>query len=354
MRSSGRFYPDMLTLARESRNLTQGELAELSALSQGYISKAEHGVIEPDGQRLQLLARALHYPEAFFYQPARIYGYGSPCLRYRKRQSLPMKRARYNQALMNVLRMQAEQLLKGVEIQTPVGLPQLDIDEYDSPTAIARLVRAQWRLPHGPIRNLVRAVEAAGGMVIPCAFDTDKLDAVSQWPEGDRPYFFVNQDAPGDRQRFTLAHEIGHMVMHQWPSQDQEEQAQEFASELLMPADEIRDDLRGLDLKRLYPLKSYWRVSMQALIYRAARLGLITERQKRSMYARLSELGYRKTEPAPIEREQPRLIREVVEFHLTKHGYDTGELSRITCLEEGEFRMLYLGGRPRPPLRAVD
>ncbi len=354
MRSDGLFNPDVLTLARESRNLTQGELAELSTLSQGYISKAENGVIEPDGERLQLLARALHYPQEFFFRPARIYGYGSPCLRYRKRQSLPMKRARHNQALINVLRMQAEQLLKGVEIQTSLGFPRLDVDEYDSPAAIARLVRAQWRLPHGPVRNLVRTVEAAGGVVISCTFDTDRLDAVSQWPEGDRPYFFVNKDAPSDRKRFTLAHEIGHMVMHQWPCQDQEEQAHEFASELLMPADEIRDDLRRLDLKRLYPLKSYWRVSMQALIYRAARLGLITERQKRSMFARLSELGYRKAEPAPIEPEQPMLIREVVEFHLTKHGYNISELSRITCLEEAEFRMLYIGDRSRPPLRALD
>jgi Zn-dependent peptidase ImmA (M78 family)/transcriptional regulator with XRE-family HTH domain len=354
MRSDSTFNAEMLTLARESRNLTQGELAELSGLSQGYISKAENGIIEPDKHRLGLLSQALHYPPEFFLRGGRAYGYGSPCLRYRKRQSLPMKRVRHNLALMNVLRMQVEQLIKGVEIQSPIGFPRFDIDEFGSPTAIAQLVRAQWRLPHGPVRNLVRTVEAAGGIVILCSFGTDRMDAVSQWPEADRPYFLLNKDAPGDRQRLTLAHEIGHMVMNQWPSANQEDEAYEFARELLMPADEIRDDLRGLDLKRLYPLKSYWRVSMQVLIYQAGSLGLISERQQRSLFARLSELGYKKTEPAPIEAEQPALIHDIVEFHLTEHGYDVNELSRLVCLEDAEFRMLYLGEKHPPRLRTVE
>jgi hypothetical protein len=144
------------------------------------------------------------------------------------------------------------------------------------------------------------------------------------------------------------------MVMHQWPSANQEDEAFEFARELLMPADEIRDDLRGLDLKRLYPLKSYWRVSMQVLIYQAGSLGLISQRQQRSLFARLSELGYKKTEPAPIEPERPSLIRDIVEFHRNEHGYDVSELSRLTCLEDDEFRMLYLGEEHHPRLRAVE
>ncbi len=299
----------MLTLAREARGLTQGELAERAKVTQGFVSKAEHGLHTPDPARLTAFARALNLPVEFFNQADTVYGYGSACVRYRKRQTLPLRQAKKSQALINMLRMQIERLLQGVEVQATLRFPRLDIDEYDSPSTIARLVRAHWRLPYGPIRNLMQVVEAAGGIVVFCSFDTRKLDAASQWPPGHSPFFFINEASPPDRQRWTLAHEIGHMVMHQWATTgDLEDQADEFAAELLMPAEEIIDYLRNLTLKRLFPLKAYWRVSMQALIMHAGRLGVVTQRQQRSAFSRLNELGYLRSEPVELEREEPSLV----------------------------------------------
>ena len=90
----------------------------------------------------------------------------------------------------------------------------MDLAEFGTPEKIATLVRQMWNLLPGPIGNLTRAIEAAGGLVLKCDFGTSKLDAFAQWPSGMPPLFFVNKSAPADRYRYTLAHEIGHIVMH--------------------------------------------------------------------------------------------------------------------------------------------
>lgn len=125
---------------------------------------------------------------------------------------------------INVLRIGISRLLRNVE-ELPVQFERMDVDEYKSPEEIARLVRAAWQVPYGPIRNLVAVVEAAGGIVVQCSFGTRQLDAVSQWPRGMAPLFFVNTDNPVDRWRYTLAHEVGHIIMHRIPTSSAEEEA---------------------------------------------------------------------------------------------------------------------------------
>jgi transcriptional regulator with XRE-family HTH domain len=69
-----RVNPEMLVLARESRGLNQGELAEKLNITQSLISKIEHGVSPATADILRKLSDVLHYPEAFFYQNDPVYG----------------------------------------------------------------------------------------------------------------------------------------------------------------------------------------------------------------------------------------------------------------------------------------
>ncbi len=306
----------MVTLARESRGLTQTELAKRANISQGALSRIEHGLLPLSESQIDALATALGYPYTFFYRSDRPYGPGTPCLHHRKRQSMPILKLRQIHATINVLRMATTDLLRGVEIDARHKFYEMNLDDYGSAEDVAQLVRTSWQLPLGPIRNLTLAIEAAGGLVISCRFATDKLDAISQWPGRDHPpFFFMNADVPGDRLRWNLAHELGHIIMHREPAPNQEDEANAFAGALLMPAREIKKDLAHLTLAKLADLKRYWKVSMQALIMRAHDLGAITDRQKRSFYMRLSQLGYRKHEPVEIPREEPTLVRRVIDFH---------------------------------------
>jgi Zn-dependent peptidase ImmA (M78 family)/DNA-binding XRE family transcriptional regulator len=334
--------PEMLIVARESRALTQTALARKTAIPQSSISKFENGVLELTGENLAKIAAVLDYPVHFFFRSGHVYGFRSPCFYHRKRVTLSVLKLKEIQARMNVLRIQAATILDGVDVETAVSFQRLDLDDYGTPERVAALVRANWRLPMGPIRNLVHAVEAAGGVVVRASLVTRKLDAVSHWGVGQRPLFFLNDEMPDERLRFTLAHEIGHIVMHASTNPDQEQEADRFASEFLMPAQEIRADLHDLTLARARELKPYWRVSMAALVRRAYDLDQISYRQYRRLFTRLGQLGYRINEPGSLPREEPSVLSEAIKVHLNEHGYSVAELARAAGVHEHEFRALFL------------
>lgn len=341
--------PEMLVLGRDSRGMTQADLARKSGVSQGYISKGENELLPVAGERLDAIARALDYPVDFFVLPE--HAEGVEALFHRKLRTLPAAQLRQVQAQINIMRVQVKRLMRGVEIRAPRPFPRFDVDEVGGPEEAARLTRRAWRLPLGPIVNLVRSIEAAGGVVIPVSFATAKVSAAAQWPVDDsRPYFFVNAGHPGDRQRFSLAHEVAHVVLHSFPDPEQEAQADRFAAELLMPADEIRPQLRPkLTPSRLIELKRYWKVAMSAIIMRAGQLETISEKEKTSLYKLMGARGWRTREPYILRAEAPELLPSVLATHINQHGYSIGDLSRVALVREAEFRRLYGVQDNEPP-----
>jgi Zn-dependent peptidase ImmA (M78 family) len=222
-----------------------------------------------------------------------------------------------------------------------------------SPREIAAVLRSQWSLPKGPIESLTSAIEWAGGIVIPFDFETPLVDAVSHWAPPTPPLFFVNSQRPTDRVRFTLAHELGHLMVHQFNRRifedvrqalDAEDQANAFASEFLMPEREVFADLRDLDLARLAALKPRWRVSMAALLKKAGDLEAITPRRARRLWAQMSSLGYRRQEPPSVDLapEPPLFLRKLVELYQARLGYSANEFSRTILAHEDVARESYL------------
>lgn len=352
--------PEMLVLGRESRGYSQSALAAESKVSQGYISKGENGLITVSGERLEAISRVLRYPLDFFVQNE--HTAGVQALFHRRLRSVKATELKQIQAQINVTRVQVRRLMRGIVVDSPYAFPRLDVDEVGGPERAAQLVRRAWVLPLGPVANLVQSIEAAGGVVVPITISTDKISAAAQWPnDEERPYFFVNAAHAGERQRFSLAHEIAHMVMHAYPEQEQEDQADRFASEFLMPEAEIRPQLKGrLNVARLVELKRYWKVSMAALIKRAGQLGILDPTRVTSMYKMLSARGWRKVEPVPVPPELPGVLWAVIETHRREHGYTTDDLGRVSLLGPDEFERMYgrlgaSGFEPPSPrrLRAV-
>lgn len=337
--------PEMLTLARESRGWTQSDLAERSSVPQGNISKYESGIRAIPVEHIQKFAELLDYPSAFFFLPEHRYGFGSSCTYHRKRQTMPVYELRTLLARINILRIQVGHLLNGVEVENENRFERLDIEDFDGKVErIAQHIRRKWALPFGPVQSVAGSIEHAGGIVFRCRFGTRKVDAISQWTPGMPPIFFMNEDLTGDRLRFSLAHELGHVVMHQELTvdpQDMERQADRFAAEFLMPAKEIAPELGTLSWPKLARLKSYWKVSMGALIVRAYDLQQITARQYRSWFEQMSKLGYKTVEPEPIPIEDPMLIHEILDVYRSEHQFSISELSQLAVLNEHEFRDQY-------------
>jgi Zn-dependent peptidase ImmA (M78 family) len=340
------FNPDMLRLARDAREVTQADLAAKSGITQAFISKLEHGLIaQPGEDAVQAISKTLGFPPSFFFQRERAIGF--PHFHYRKRAKLGAKPLARIGAIINIRRQHVSKLLRSYEQPIEKPIPQIDLDESGTtPEQIAERLRAYWMLPRGPVANLVALIEEAGGIVIIARFGTNLLDGLSFRMEGLPPLFFMNSEMPPDRFRFSLAHELGHMVMHSLPDEDEkmESEAHRFAAAFLMPAAEIKPYLAGLKLSNLGRVKAYWKVSIKALIRRASDLNLITPSQYKSLSIQYNKV-FKGVEPVDIGFEKAGRLQSIVAHHRTALGYSLDELASLLHLRPEDADRMYGGGK---------
>lgn len=329
---------EMLVLARQAKGFTQEELAQRLKVSAGLISKWEHGIAVPGPSHIDALVDVLGFPPSLFYRSERVRGTDSICFHHRKRKSMPAKLLDRVEANMHLAQLQMKRLLAELSIESAFSLMVLDPEEHGGPEGVARSLRTFWRLPRGPISNMVRVIEAAGGVVLLRRFGTPKLDGMSCWAKNTPPLFFVNADNPVERQRWTIAHELGHLTMHSVPpEEDPEVQAESFAREFLMPATETNPDLRRLTFQTLPALKQSWRVPMKEIITAAARRDALPTNKVKSLSVQYSRAGWNTREPFALSPERPSLAETAIRVHLTDHGYSTEELATISDLFPEDF-----------------
>ncbi|ADJ49038.1 XRE family transcriptional regulator [Amycolatopsis mediterranei S699] len=355
--------PVMLTLARDSRELTQSDVArEMSErrgdgpkITQGYVSKAEAGATSVSGERLELFAAVLGYPTELLTLSGNVFGLGTTCVHHRKRQSLSAAAGRRVHAYLNLARIQTRHLLHGTDVQPANAFFRFPVSVIDTARDAAAEVRKRWRIPPGPVESMVDLLEQAGGIVVQRRTPSAAWDAVSQWPDDEAPVFLLNAATPPDRQRFTLAHELGHIVCHPVVGPNQEKEADEFAAEFLMPAAQIVADLKSdLDIAMLGALKQRWKVSMAALVRRAHDLGVITDWRYRTLNVELSSLGYRTDEPGVLPAEHPRLPLKAAREWITRQQDGLDDLAARTLLTTAEFTEVFgLAGQSDPELAST-
>lgn len=335
--------PAMIVLAREARGWTQKDLAGAIRAGQGTVSRYELGLVPVPSYHHDAISEALQFEPEFFTLDCQLLRPGGDLL-YRKKADVSAKTLRRVEAEVNIRKMQVELMLRYIEIPQPFPFPAIHPDEMEGKIRlIAREVRKAWRIPRGPIPNLTRVVEDAGAIIFTVDFGTNSIDGTNIRKPGLAPMIFLRCSASGDRHRFNLAHELGHVVMHFSTSRgDEEDQANHFARELLMPFDEIRSDLRNLDLAAAARLKPLWGVSMAALITHAYRLRQIPESRYRRLFTQLNASNQRLEEPLPLQFEEPESFRKLQSFYQDLLGISDREVGRTLYTRQ-------LGEIPVPP-----
>jgi Zn-dependent peptidase ImmA (M78 family) len=254
---------------------------------------------------------------SFFRQPTSIdFPLGS--LLYRARAAISKKMCfevyQYSRIFYEVI----SKFEKNIKNEMVCRLPKLD----ESPESSAIKTRSILGLsPDTPIPNLISVIEKNRVLVMALPTNLAKIDAFSLWvgDETKRPIIVLtNNSAPGDRLRFSIAHELGHLVLHQivkGNSTKLEKEADLFASEFLMPKDAMLKELaHPVTLTSLIHLKERWMVSIQALMLRALRLEIISLRQYKYLIYQLNNRDWRKIEPVNIKVEKPRFIGQMAEI----------------------------------------
>lgn len=333
----------LLGRVRVARGLTQNALAKQAGISQALLSKAESGLVALDAERTKSVAAALDVPESALTVP--VTALSSSIVFHRKRATMPVSKANQIRAILDMAQLQVGAILADRRPPLKLRRTPLPEDGYTTPEDIAKSLRKLLEPGVGPVQSVVGTLENAGVPVVMRDLDSAQIDAIFSWPVDAHPLVILSDRAPADRQRFTLAHELGHAVMHQVPSENQEVEADRFASEFLMPARGIREDLAMVSIASLARLKSIWRVSMAALLRRARDLGQITESRYKSLSIEMSAAGYRKNEPVSIPGETPALIGAILAERL-QAGDTIESLAADAHMTSEEFRNTYGGLLP--------
>ncbi len=312
--------------AREFCGMTQTELAEQIGSAQSTIAHIEGGRYQPNDVVVEAIARATQFPTSFFSQgdPPE-FPYGSLLFRARAAATTgeKLEAYQYGRIMFDI----AEQLARRMK-KIPVHLPQLTDDPNDpeypaSPESAARITRTALGLsPDTPIPHLVYALEKSGVVILATPVALEGRDAFSLWAGSGakKPVIVASTGVPGDRQRYSVAHEAGHLVLHGGPRgtvREMEKEANRFAAELLMPESTMRLEITApVTLTSIAALKPRWKVSIAALIRRAYQLEIITERQYTSLFQQLTAHGWRTREPSHLDvaAERPRVLRRMVEM----------------------------------------
>jgi len=335
----------MIVLAREARGFSQKDLAEKIDMSATNLSKIERGDVGIAKDVLEGISRETEFPIHFFTQEGTIIPEN---LIYRKRQSVPQKFIAPIQARVNILSRHVQFLTRALNIASP----QLPISSFSSvlnPEKVALKLRQKWNIEAGPIPNITRIVESHGIPVLSFDFGTDRIDSRSFLTEDKYPVIFVNKRLQGDKLRFTIAYELGHLIMHTFstlsPEQDISHEANVFAAEFLMPSKDVRPDYSpGITVPLLAQLKKKWKVSMIALLYRADDLGLLTSNQKRYLLQQFNSLHIRRREPQELDIpiEQPLLVKKWISEYRKKKKLSVVDMASIFYLYADEFMEIYV------------
>lgn len=308
------FTPSRLRLARQRLGWTLKRLAEASGVSTRTLTTYENSFnVEPTNEIVQRLATALRVQDGFFYRDA-VDPVTTAAASFRKLSK--------TSALMRDAALASANL--GIEffeiMERKFGLPTPNIPGLTKhlPETAAEIIRKLWNLGDKPIPNLLHLLEAKGVRVLSLSHEFDDIDAFCFSRDG-QPYIFLNTSKSGERQRFDLAHELGHLVLHRdlemtaAESKEREAEAHRFASSFLMPRTGVlAQGMSRASLERILKARSYWKTSAMATTYRLKELSLISDWQYRSICIELAEQGYRSSEPDGIIPESSLLLRKVL------------------------------------------
>jgi Zn-dependent peptidase ImmA (M78 family)/transcriptional regulator with XRE-family HTH domain len=332
MTESSPFEPRRLKIARQFHGYTQVDLGDRVGVSRQYINQLETtGERLPNSEMSAALAAALLVEPNFFTKPVVAELDADDC----NFRSITSRRARdVEQVLAHGVLLAdlvgfVEAELDKADMEFPAAdFPHFKIDSEDSVERAAERARLHWGLTSDqPIDNTIRVAERAGAVVVKFPGVAREIDALSV--SGDRPLIIrASEKEKQSRLRFDIAHEIGHLVMHQKKSRPEdhdvaEAQANRFASAFLLPRKPfVREWPRGrrLDWQSIFKMKREWKASAQAILRRAFDLALIDAAQYRSGCVYISKQGFRKSEPCePTDVETPEVLRDAL-IQLQKIG----------------------------------
>ena len=353
---SSRFEPARLTQVRVRVGMSKSDLASEAGVSAAAIGQYEAGVNTPRPEVLDRLARALRVSPEFFSvgRPlARIDTVNAHFRSLRSARVSDREKALATAALIWELTFALERYIRLPEVDLPV------VAASAAPSEAAAALRKHWNLPDSPVKHLVATAESRG--IIVAVRPLHEIDAVDAFSAVilDRPIIITTPRRSENvfRHRFSIAHEIGHLLLHGdagEPTAGIEKEADAFAAAFLTPANAMDAALpQRLDLAALDRLGRTWGVSPHSLVRRMVERGRTTESSARRAYQRLAMADDPSADPtSAYPGEMPTLLKKAAAL-ASDHGAGVPALAEALKLSAAQVRDLLGDADQRPVLRLV-
>ena len=344
------FNGERLKIARMWRNLSATQLADLTGFSRQTISMLENGkLMNPEFATVQKLSEKLEFPVTFFLEETKI-NLNESTTYFRSLLTTNKKYRVEQEEKIKFIAIVYNMLSEYLEFEK-VNLPQIPTNA--TPQEAANILREYWGLGNRPIENIVYLVESNGLIVTDFETATGDVDAFSHKITSDDMETYLigysKNKRTAARIHFDVAHEIGHILLHNWREDleciDKEEfkeielQAHSFASAFLLPEDEFRKDVSPYATNLAYytELKKTWKVSIAAMIRRAKDLDIITADDYSRLMRNMQKQGIRKTEPLDDElvTAEPSLLRQAIKILFDQKVFTPNEFLEELSREYG-------------------
>ncbi|MDB4000835.1 XRE family transcriptional regulator [bacterium] len=322
-------FGQRLRRARDAAGMSMQDLATKVDLSANAIKKYEHGTNMPGSENLLKLSKALGVRSEYFFRQSNVQ---LQKVEYRKRANTTKKLLKM---VNGDVTEQAERWTELLDLYPnspipdfalPDGLP-LSVESPEDIEAIAELVRHKWELGLNPISEMIDTLESKGVLIIRTSVESgSKVDGLAG-TIGKTPVVVVSTHSTGDRQRFTLAHELGHLVLHGRLAEGvKEEQAcNHFAGAFLLPKSGVMQHLgnhrRYLEIKELDLLKHEFGISMQGVLFRAWQCSVISNSVFQNWCKTFSKKRYKAVEPGEAYPQEKTILLEQLVYRALGEEY---------------------------------
>lgn len=304
-----------LKLARTAAGLSLRELeGQIDGLVTAQaIGKYERDEMMPSSSVLIALTRALKVSEDYLLNPADVELVG---VEFRKKQLTSAKETAEVRAciLSEVERYLEVERILAIEPPKPfLASKRPLVESLEGAEEAAGQLRKLWGLGEDPIPDLCELLEEKGVKV--CALAMPKSVSgvqaeVRATNEQSLPVIVVNRVHPGERQRFTLAHELGHMFLRMAGGVDPEKACNRFGGAFLVPAKmllrEVGPRRKDISIRELFQLKARFGASAQAIAYRCKDLGIFEQGLLAQIFKVFNAKRWRLQEPNEMPGEQPQ------------------------------------------------
>jgi Zn-dependent peptidase ImmA (M78 family)/transcriptional regulator with XRE-family HTH domain len=345
---------------KRAREASGYSLRELEAAIGGQVSaqaigKYERNEMMPGSKVLMALARALEVSPEYLLSTREIELAG---VDFRK---APHASSKEEKAVESAVLDQVERYLELEELfprsmaqwSMPEDMKDFLVRNIDDAETAADLLRKAWELGIDAIPSMAELLEDKGLKVIALdlSVNVSGSKALIRRPDQDDvPVIVVNSSHNGERQRFTLAHELAHLVLRPADGLDEEKLADRFAGAFLMAREMllriVGENRTSISLGELAELKKIFKVSIASIAVRCHQVGALTKAAYGRIWGQIKALGWNSqnsSEPNQLEKEIPQRMERLCLRAVSEGAISISKAAELLRKSVFDFEKLLLG-----------